>query len=562
MARGETMPEYLAPGVYVEEVSFRSNSIEGVPTSTAGFVGSTRFGPVAVRPCFVTSLREFERIYGDGGQLDFSDAGTMHNYVWHAARAFFAQGGRRLYVARAFHQRSDDDGIARCNLSAAGGATALEIRARYPGAAGNFRVRLTFHTGANGPGGTVGTATVGGLRENVRVAVTILLNDGSTHQCMGSADSLLTGFPGASGGQGFAHTLPVVITPGSSLSNGLDVLNALFASKPTLSAALDNPRSTDADRSIDLLLAGGNDGARPTADEYAGSHDLASGDTTGLRAFEDIEDISIVAAPGSTFGYRSGYEGDATTILGHLISHAERMRYRIAVLDSGDGLGIPEVRAMRARYDSKSAAFYYPWVRVLDPITSQEIGLPPSGFVCGIYARNDIQRGVHKAPANEVVNLAVGLEIVLNDAQHDDLNPEGIDCFRFFEGRGILLWGARTISSDAESKYVNVRRCLAYLERSIERGTQWTVFEPNGDALWANVRRSVEDFLLNEWQSGALLGDKPETAFYVRCDSTTMTQNDLDNGRMICVIGVAPLRPAEFVIVRVGQWTADRRCPN
>ena len=155
--------------------------------------------------------------------------------------------------------------------------------------------------------------------------------------------------------------------------------------------------------------------------------------------------------------------------------------------------------------------------------------------------------------------LAIGFETLLNKGQQDVLNPEGINCFRFFEGRGYRLWGARTISSDPEWKYVNLRRYFAYLEHSIDRGTQWAVFEPNGERLWANVRRTIEDFLFNEWQTGALLGDKPEKAFFVSCDRSTMTQNDLDNGRLVCLIGVAPLRPAEFVIFRIGQWTADRR---
>jgi len=196
---------------------------------------------------------------------------------------------------------------------------------------------------------------------------------------------------------------------------------------------------------------------------------------------------------------------------------------------------------------------------VVDPLTRQEIALPPSGFVSGIYARNDINRAVWKAPANEVVNLAIGFEQLLNKSQQDVLNPEGINCFRFFEGRGFRLWGARTTSSDPEWKYVNLRRYFAYLERSIDRGTQWAVFEPNGEALWDNVRRTIYDFLLNEWMSGALLGDKPDKAFFVKCDRSTMTQNDLDNGRLICLIGVAVVKPAEFVIFRIGQWTSDRK---
>ena len=253
------------------------------------------------------------------------------------------------------------------------------------------------------------------------------------------------------------------------------------------------------------------------------------------------------------------YRANANAITGLLISHAERMPYRVAILDSAQHQTIADVRGMRAKLDSKYAALYYPWITVLDPVTRKEIDLPPSGFVAGIYARNDVERGVYKAPANEVVRLAIGFETLLNKGQQEVLNPEGVNCFRYFEGRGYRLWGARTISSDSEWKYLNVRRYFAYVERSIDKSTQWAVFEPNGEQLWANVRRTIEDFLLNEWQSGALLGDKPDKAFFVRCDRSTMTQNDLDNGRLICLIGIAPLKPAEFVIFRIGQWTADRK---
>jgi uncharacterized protein len=222
-----------------------------------------------------------------------------------------------------------------------------------------------------------------------------------------------------------------------------------------------------------------------------------------------------------------------------------------------NGLAISDVRSMRAKFDSTYAALYYPWIRILDPVTQRETHMPPSGFVAGIYARNDVNRAVYKAPANEVVGLAIGFEQLLNKSQQDVLNPEGINCFRFFEGRGYRAWGARTISSDPEWKYISVRRYFAYLEHSIDRGTQWAVFENNNESLWANVRQTVADFLFNEWRNGALLGTRPEEAFFVRCDRTTMTQNDLDNGRMICLIGVAPTYPAEFVIFRIGQWTAD-----
>jgi hypothetical protein len=198
-------------------------------------------------------------------------------------------------------------------------------------------------------------------------------------------------------------------------------------------------------------------------------------------------------------------------------------------------------------------------VQVADPITGGEVFVPPSGFVAGIYARNDASKGVSKAPAGEDITSAVGLEQLLDQNQSAALEQEGINVLRFFTGRGYLVWGARTVSSDPQWKYVNLRRYFAYLEHSIDKGTQWAVFEPNGETLWANVRQSIANFLLNEWKSGALLGQKPEQAYFVRCDQTTMTQNDLDNGRLVVLIGVAPVQPAEFVIFRIGQWTADHK---
>jgi len=625
--------------VYVEEVSFRSKSIEGVSTTTTGFIGPARYGPLDLEPDIITSLGEFKRVYGDGQQLTFGASGSpMHNYLWHAVRGFFEEGGKRLYVVRVFRPRAGSDGFARANIGA--GAGGIAVRARFPGAAGNTRVRLSLRMGQSILGGDTANPTVGALRNDDIVHITDItspINIGSPpgsgtfyraesffdagtrtqrwrfvsptagtlnlsqltpnadptlgdqvrvvtaavtvfstepgelpsvwdglalepdHERDGAPDSMSAKFAAEPSNLAQARTLPIVIELGTGLTTGLQIMNALLGANAGLAAALSDPQSSEEARSIDLELTGGNDGERPTAAEYEGEAEEDSTVKTGLKAFEDIEDISIVAAPGSTFGLENGYRANATTIVNLLISHAARMRYRIAVLDSGDGQSIAQVRAMRAKVDSTYAALYYPWVRVLDPITRSEIYLPPSGFIAGIYARNDVNRAVYKAPANEVVNLAIGFEQLLNKSQQDVLNPEGVNCFRFFEGRGFRVWGARTISSDPEWKYVNLRRYFAYLERSIDKGTQWAVFEPNGEALWANVRRTVEDFLLNEWMSGALLGDKPEKAYFVKCDRSTMTQNDLDNGRLICLIGVAPLRPAEFVIFRIGQWTADRK---
>jgi len=420
---------------------------------------------------------------------------------------------------------------------------------------------------ADGTSGTVELASLDPARDTVQViTVTVAVSDADpgalptvwaglpldpTHKLAGAPDGLTAVF-GADEPE--ARGMPIVVDPGAN-EDGLDVLDALASA--AILDALGDPKSKPEERSVDLLLDGGSDGNRPQADDYEG--EIRDDDSkTGLVALEDLDDVSIVAAPGFSRGYTSAAYGDqAHAIANALIAHAERMRYRIAVIDAGDDMTIAEVRDMRAQFDSSYAALYYPWVSIVDPATGREGLMPPSGFVAGIYARNDIDRAVYKAPANEVVRLAIGFERAISRGQQEVLNPEGINCFRFFEGRGNRLWGARTMSSDTEWMYVNLRRYFAYLEHSIDRGTQWAVFEPNGPRLWGPIRRGIEQFLYDEWFNGALLGDKPEQAYFVRCDRSTMTQNDLDSGRLVCLVGVAPLRPAEFVIFRIGQNTAD-----
>ena len=646
------MPEYLAPGVYVEETSFRSKSIEGVSTTTTGFVGPARYGPVNGDPTLVTSLGEFAQNFGDGQPLDFGSSPKMTNYLWHAARAFFEEGGKRLYVARVFRPKAPPapgdpvpDGRATITLPAAGGANAVKVRARYPGASGVLNVQAALEIGQNvvsrvpdpaaGPNAQknvfsnalldrevvwVGNTPAAAVLPAVAVPATtgklyIVARNATTGAVTfkgdGVADiagasvvelvdlrevrivrvSLSAGLPGArpveftglppdpghrSAGRNDSvlevfdpdsddATVPVSIVPGDGVTlaslDGLDVVKALFSTStvtglPTNADTIPLPTTGSPHAPTAFALANGDDGQLPDLDAFAGS-DNPDVKPSGLKALETTEDVSIVAAPGHTAKEYAAAQRESVTRL--LIAHAERMRYRIAVLDGPEDAKLTDIRAYRAKLDSTYAALYYPWVTVLDPITRVQIDLPPSGFVSGIYARNDSNFAVYKAPANEPVRLALGFAETVNQGRQEVLNPEGINCFRYFEGRGNLLWGARTISSDQEWKYVNLRRYFAYLERSIDRGSQFAVFMPNGERLWANVRRAVAEFLLNEWQSGALLGDRPEKAFFVRCDRTTMTQNDLDNGRLVCLVGVAPLRPAEFVIFRIGQWTGDSR---
>ena len=310
-------------------------------------------------------------------------------------------------------------------------------------------------------------------------------------------------------------------------------------------SSLDGPRYV-------ITLTGGSDGDAPSSIDYAGEVDEVNG-STGFAALEDIEDIAIVMAPAAA--------GDATNhqaVVAQMQIHCRRMKYRVGIVDSREGMSLSEVRDFRSNFDDSRLALYYPWVEIADPRSGDaNINVPPAGFIAGVYANTDVLRGVHKAPANEIVPGALGFAQDINQFQQELLNPDGINCLRSFEGRGHRVWGGRTLSSDPEWKYVNIRRYFLYLGRSIDKSTQWVVFEPNGERLWANIRGTVEDFLYNEWFNGRLLGESPKQAYFVRCDRSTMTQNDLDNGRLVCEIGVAALTPAEFVIFRIGQKTID-----
>jgi phage tail sheath protein FI len=293
-------------------------------------------------------------------------------------------------------------------------------------------------------------------------------------------------------------------------------------------------------------LSGGSNGTKIKPTDLVGD-DKGPGERTGIQALTDRDDISMVAAPGVT----------DQTVQNALLTHAELMRYRIAVLDAPvDAKDVTSIQAHRNRYDSKYAAYYAPWLRAMNPRTGRIESFPPSGYAMGICARTDNTAGVHKAPANEVVRNIVDVTAPLSAAEQDVLNPAGVNLIRDLTPRGIRLWGARTISSDPEWKYLNVRRLFNFVEHSIDLGTQWVTFEGNSEALWARVKETVSSFLFGVWKSGALMGVTPEEGFFVTCDRTTMTQDDLDNGRLVCLIGLAPVYPAEFVIFRIGQFTA------
>jgi phage tail sheath protein FI len=613
------MPEYLAPGVYVEEVSFRSKSIEGVPTSTTGFAGMTRYGPVhypggptTSEPVLTTSWVDFERMYGGLEVLHTPTAGDERlPYTSHAARVFFLNGGMRLYISRVFTPRGAvapfDWGVASRAIPVSG--TTATWRARWPGEYGNVWIETQVARSKNiayvnaSFGGIVQVtrAKKGAIVEIITAGTPPSKNDPLTLANLAEVDvDPVDGHQTFRRGAGFV--LPaatdviqlvealVIVSVNEERRDVYNELGVETVQKRYIGKILgrDHPEDEAAvvwldwdaslaagnDIAANLLVAlqanpnrrltGGHDGIVSTPDDLLG-HEADPDDVTvkatGLEALGELDDIAIEALPDS-----GAYDDlvDSQVAAQYLIAHCEKMRYRIGVVDGRPASSMTEIRHFRGQFDTKYAALYHPWVEILDPTQRpaqgappERILLPPSGFVCGIYARSDIQRGVHKAPANEVVFGLTKFEININKARQDVLNPEGINALRFFEGRGNRVWGARTLSSDPEWKYVNVRRLFIFMEHSIDKSTQWAVFEPNNERLWRNMQLTVEDFLLTLWRDGALIGDKPEKAYFVHCDRTTMTQNDLDNGRLICLIGCAPTKPAEYVIFRIGQWTGD-----
>jgi phage tail sheath protein FI len=303
-----------------------------------------------------------------------------------------------------------------------------------------------------------------------------------------------------------------------------------------------------------LVLDGGDDDLGGLkVDDFVGV-DSGSGKRTGIQALEDIDEIAICMVPGMW----------SETVQSGLITHCETLRYRFGVIDPPDQLSIQDVQSFRGPYDTRFAALYYPWIRIHDPIADAPVDIAPAGHVAGIYARVDVNRGVYKAPANEVIqgiNLVDGLAQDVNKREQDVLNPIGINALRFFTDRGQRVWGARTLSSDAQWKYINVKRLFIFVEHSLDKGTQWVVFEPNDENTWARVRQSITNFLTTIWHEGGLQGAKASDAFFVKVDETTMSQDDIDNGRMIIIVGIAPVKPAEFVIIRIQQKTLDQQAP-
>ncbi|MET8612965.1 phage tail sheath family protein [Streptomyces misionensis] len=509
------MPTYLTPGVYVEEVQSGARPIEGVGTAVAAFVGFAQTGPFH-EPTLVTNWDQYTQLFGGF---------TEGAYLPHAVYGYFANGGGAAYVVRVGGSGRDSSapaaGVPRQGQAPEPVALGGFLVAARPGVTG-VSVEVADPEGENPPedrfrllvrrGDQVAETYDVSTRKNVKGYVVGQLRASKLVEVTEQRDA--------------AQTRPTAQT----------------VAVPDAPAAPAAPASGEVSR-LDPAEYVGDAGAR-----------------TGFGGLEAIDEITMVAVPDLMGAYQRGdidAEGVRTVQLA-VISHCEQMGDRVAVLDAPPGLTAQQVRTWRndeAGYDSRYATLYYPWVRVFDPASGRNTTVPPSGHIAGVWARSDAERGVHKAPANEVIRGAVDLELRLSKGEQDLLNPIGVNCVRAFPGRGIRIWGARTLSSDPAWRYLNVRRLFNYLEESVLLGTQWVVFEPNDDRLWSSIRRNVTAFLTEEWRRGALFGRTAEEAFYVKCDRDNNPQESIDQGRVVCEIGVAPVKPAEFVVFRLAQFS-------
>ena len=494
---------YLSPGVYIEEVNKGIKPIEAVGVSTAAFIGiSERATVVDVngnivesrlnKATLVTNWRQYTQIFGEF---------VPGIYMPDAVYAYFTNGGGPCYITSV---RATSDG----------GAGSEAASAAVPAAKGTaFKVTANF---------------VGDVANGTQVVV----SDGADKDTFD-------------------------LSIGDESAKGLSMKKTAdnYVGNASFSMATISDIGTSAPKAGTYEMAGG--GMAPIGiSEIVGNLE----ERTGLAGFEAHDDVRLLTAPDIWVGY-DGSDKSKERIKGiqtAMIAHCEKMRYCFALLDTPPGLTAQYAKEWReyTNFDTSFGAMYYPWVKVADLSDSGEQTkmVPPSGTMVGIYNRTDSERGVHKAPANEVLRGVIDVERRITKGEQDILNPMGVNCIREFPGRGIRIWGARTMSSDGSWRYINVRRLFILIEASMEVGLQWVVFEPNDPDLWARVRRDVSTFLRMIWRTGALFGTTEEAAFYVKCDEELNSFEIRELGQLIIEVGVCPVKPAEFVIFRISQW--------
>jgi phage tail sheath protein FI len=513
------MPNYLSPGVYVEEVEAGSRPIEGVGTAVAAFVGFAEAGPFN-QPTLVTNWSQFTSTFGD-----FIEGA----YLAHSVYGYFANGGGAAYIVRVGQDGANGSGSSKKEQQALPGLRQAVV--------GGFRI-TELEAGDGKPDITVDVQPASAAEGETAP------RDDLFKLVVKRGRKVEETFDRVSANRGDDYVVTAV-QQRSKLIGIEEIGGSLAPARPSAgSIVLAPPPAAPAAP------------ARIAADDYVGAVD----DRTGFSGLAAVDDVTMVSVPDLMSAYERGSIDLAgvQAVQSEIITHCELMGDRVAILDPPPGLGPQQIKEWlreEANYDSKYASLYWPYIKVFDPVTSKNQFIPPSGHIAGIWARNDDTRGVHKAPANEVVRGAIDLQVHITKSEHDLLNPIGLNCIRAFPGRGIRVWGARTISSDPAWRYLNVRRLFNYFEKSIMNGTPWVVFEPNDDARWTKITRTISAFLVNEWRKGALFGLTPDEAFYVKCDRETNPAEAIDAGQVLCEIGVAPVKPAEFVIFKLAQFS-------
>ena len=604
------MPQYFTPGVYVEEIEIGAKPIEGVSTNIAGFLGEAERGPLD--PAFITNFDQFKKLYGGyvKGYLAHAVEGYFNNG---GASCFVARIiGKGSATAK---QSLKGMNAVRVEAKASGKEEekiAITVEDLNPKSEDPLAFKLTVTPVEGSP--EIKELTADSTKDNyyekdLLTKVTLKrVSDGRPCN-MGKknlefpagcdkAFLLLVSENGvidvkAQGPGKWGNSVSLIIGDAGLGKEDPDLFKLTVLCKDDIAETYNNlsplPESSDyfmkringisnfisVESSLPIrpyndnkvTLTGGSDGSAVSADDYDGLEEDQTHKSTGLKAFDKISEISLVCAPDENrFSLKEeSHESDenspgstdesslkASNVLADkLVTHCSNHKDRFAILQADEAPGA--IQGIYPYVYTKYAATYYPWIRIIDPSTNMAKYVPPCGHVAGIYARTDTERGVHKAPANTPVRSVVDLKFDVVDAEQEILNPRGVNCIRSFPGRGILVWGARTSSLDPSWKYVNVSRLFIFVEKSIKEGIRWAVFEPNNEKLWSRVKQTVDQFLTTVWRTGALMGTTADQAFFVRCDRTTMTQDDIDNGRLVVLVGIAPTKPAEFVIFRIAQ---------
>ena len=534
---------YQTPGVYVEEMPPGSRPIEGVGTSVAAFVGFAEMGP-RNKPTLVTNWSQFVDKFG-----------SFHEgyYLAHAVYGYFMNGGGTCFVVNVapslapqatVFAASDGNTKAsfslfaiRQGLKLSGVAVEIGYDAPYALPAGSATPELPSGEAKPADGGAASAPKSGSKKAEMPTPTTPF-----RLQVKRGAD-VLESYENLTMDRESRTFVETAVNGNSQF---------VWIEMPSAKGALGLAPKPGA---FDLRVPS----AAPLqigATDFLGKVQERS----GIEGLEAIDEITIVCAPDLMSAYRKGLVGDDALVglQKAMLAHCENMQDRVAIVDCPPDLDPQEMLEWRNKsmIDSAYGALYYPWIKVLDPLDptgKKLLSIPPCGHMAGIWARSDSERGVHKAPANEVVRGVVDVAQQITHGEQGLLNPKGVNCIRTFGTRGIRVWGARTLSSDAAWKYINVRRFFNYIEESIQQGTQWVVFEPNDFGLWQRIKRDVNSFLLRSYRDGALFGATSDQAFYVKCDEETNPPDQIDAGMVVVEIGMCPVKPAEFVVFRVTQ---------